>query len=152
MRGNSSGIKYMGRSVFFDSCGYPKIKLNNKSRSVHSLEWEKHHGKVPSGLTINHKDGDKMNWNVENLELLTQGDNVRHAWSIGLCSPKLGENHGRAVLDDMKVLTILTMPKRKKNGHPPGWSNIELAAKYGISVARISNIRNGREWRHLPRP
>lgn len=148
-RSNKSGIKFSDRSVFFSKDGYPQIKLNNKSQSVHRVVWTQHFGEIPKHLTVNHIDGDKMNWDISNLELLSQGDNVRHAWSIGLCNPKKGQDHGRAKLDDEKVMAILSMPKRKPNGHKPGWSDQELADIYGVSKTRIGNIRNGKEWKHL---
>lgn len=36
------------------------------------------------GMTINHKDGNRFNNNVENLEWLSLADNVRHAFKTGL--------------------------------------------------------------------
>lgn len=41
-------------------------------------------GKPESNLTVNHKDGNRFNNNIENLEWLTIGDNVRHAVENGL--------------------------------------------------------------------
>lgn len=35
-------------------------------------------------LTVNHKDGNRLNNNVENLEWLTLGDNIRHGFENGL--------------------------------------------------------------------
>lgn len=37
----------------------------------HRWTWEKHHGKIPKGHHIHHKDGNKRNNSLENLELLT---------------------------------------------------------------------------------
>lgn len=42
------------------------------------------YGVPPEGYTVNHKDGNRMNNNVENLEWVTLGDNIRHAFAIGL--------------------------------------------------------------------
>ncbi len=37
----------------------------------HIWVWEKHHGKIPKNYQIHHKDGNKRNNSIENLELLT---------------------------------------------------------------------------------
>lgn len=35
-------------------------------------------------MTVNHKDGNRLNNNVENLEWLTRADNIRHGFKTGL--------------------------------------------------------------------
>ena len=143
-------MRYLDRSVFLDKNGYPKIKLNSKGLFVHRLAWIAINGEIPEDMTINHIDGNKLNYSLENLELLTQGDNVRHAWINGLCVSSKGEKHGRSKLDDMKVLTIRTMPKKAKNGRGYGFSSVELAKLYGVSTKVLNEARNGKTWQHLP--
>lgn len=42
-----------------------------------------------SCLTVNHKDGNRLNNNIENLEWLSLADNVRHAFETGLVTAQV---------------------------------------------------------------
>lgn len=46
-------------------------------RSVHSLIWEEHNGPIPAGHIVRFKDGDKRNFDPENLELVSRAENMR---------------------------------------------------------------------------
>ena len=52
------------------------------------------------GLTVNHKDGNNDNHDCTNLEWLTRGDNIRHAFDTGLMPCK------KAVLLETEGQTI----------------------------------------------
>lgn len=46
----------------------------------HRVIWEKHHGKVPEGYCIHHKDGNKKNNRIENLECLSRKEHGKKHW------------------------------------------------------------------------
>lgn len=64
--------------------GYERVHLDHKETHAHRIVWEAVHGPIPDGLTINHIDGDKLNNRIENLELATMSDQIRHAYATGL--------------------------------------------------------------------
>ena len=69
-------LLYNGHKVYMDGL-YPAIYLNGKNVHIHRLEWQKHNGGIPDGYVIHHKDENKLNWNIENLELLSRADHIR---------------------------------------------------------------------------
>lgn len=54
-----------------------------KAFKVHLLVAEAFLGPRPTGFQVNHKNGDKLDNQVENLEYVTPKQNVRHAYSLG---------------------------------------------------------------------
>lgn len=65
-----------------DNMGYKQVVLyrNNKRcyKRVHRLVYEAFHGKIPDKLIINHIDENKCNNNIDNLELTTNSENIKH--------------------------------------------------------------------------
>ena len=49
--------------------GYLTISVQGKQKFIHRLVWEEFNGVIPKGLQINHKDGNKSNNHIDNLEL-----------------------------------------------------------------------------------
>lgn len=45
-------------------------------------------GSPPDGFTVNHKDGNRMNNTIDNLEWLSLADNIRHGFATGLYPTK----------------------------------------------------------------
>lgn len=46
-------------------------KIDNKRKRLHVYIWECNNGKIPDGYEIHHKDENKFNNEIENLEMLT---------------------------------------------------------------------------------
>jgi hypothetical protein len=45
-------------------------------------------GDPPNGFTVNHKDGNRLNNRIDNLEWLSLADNIRHGFATGLYPQK----------------------------------------------------------------
>ena len=67
---------YEGHKVYMNG-DYPAIWMNNKTIHIHRLEWIKHHGKIPKGYIVHHRDENKFNWSIDNLELLSKSEHIR---------------------------------------------------------------------------
>ena len=75
-------------SPYDNGIGYKQIKLryngNRFNRYIHRLVWETFKGTIYKPYEINHKDHDKSNNKLSNLELVTHSINIK----------KLVEKHG----------------------------------------------------------
>lgn len=96
-------------------------------------------------LQVNHKDGNKHNNTLENLEWCTQAENMAHSSKIGLRDnmPK-GEDSSSNILTEKQVLEIceeLTNPNRE--------SYSKIGARYGVSKYAIHDIKRKRSWSWL---
>ena len=57
---------------------------NNKTWLVHRLVALTYLENGNTNLTVNHKDGNRLNNNLENLEMVTLKENIQHAFRTGL--------------------------------------------------------------------
>ncbi|AMW61980.1 hypothetical protein DNAM5_236 [Bacillus phage Vinny] len=100
---------------------------------------------IPNPLNkpqVNHKDGNKLNNSVNNLEWVTKSENQRHAIITGLVNPKKGEAHHSAILSEDNVIEIKKRLVKKEKG-------VEIAKDFGVNKAVISSIKTGRAWGHI---
>lgn len=65
---------------------YDKEKNKSVPRSVHSLVAKAFLNKLPHHQCVNHKDCNKENNHVDNLEWVTTQENIKHAYDNGLFS------------------------------------------------------------------
>lgn len=54
-------------------------KETGRTKSLHRIVWESVHGPIPSGMVIDHINGDKHDNRLENLRLCTTAQNLANA-------------------------------------------------------------------------
>jgi len=99
-------------------------------------------GKRPDGLCVNHKDGVKTNNRLDNLEYITQSENVKHAISMGL-SDHRGEKGHFSKLVNSNINKIRRLLDSRE------YSVIEIAKMFDVEVNTIYLIKRGSTWAHI---
>ncbi|GLY12512.1 hypothetical protein Bbad01_37280 [Bacillus badius] len=94
---------------------------------------------MSNGMTINHKDGNKANNSLNNLEYLSHNENVAHAYVTGL----IKENPLEELISEHEVYKILSAYNIE------GKSVEELSKVFKISVSAINKIVKGRLHSHV---
>lgn len=124
--------------------GYPVVCLNGKPKavlkSIHRMVVETFIGPIPDGMQVNHKDGDKQNNHLGNLEICTGSQNQLHRHRV--LGQNLGEDHPLSKLSEENVRRIRSMIK-------DGIDDQKIANAHLVSRTTIRNIRIGRIWSWL---
>lgn len=131
-----------------NSNGYLRVSMNLTGKSkeylVHRLVAESFIPNSENKKFVNHKDGNKANNHVDNLEWCTRSENEKHAWKIGLKKDTAtkGELHGMHKLTQRQVDYI------RKNHKPYDkmFGSKSLAKKFNVSPQTITNIVNYKNW------
>jgi len=113
---------------------------SKKHFKVHKCVLESFCGSIENKNEVNHKDGNKLNNNLCNLEWTTRLENMKHSVDIGLRKSSLGSNNYMAKLTDEDVLFIRTsyVPYNKSFGC------VALGRMFNIHPKHISKIINMR--------
>lgn len=91
---------------------------------------------------VNHKDGNKLNNKLSNLEWTDHLGNMKHAFKTGLVN-NTGTNNGMCKLNEDQVRLI-------KKRLSEGISQYKIAKEIGgISRSAVMNIKNRGQWSHV---
>lgn len=126
-----------------DKDGYVIIAFGKKKLKQHRLVCETFISEISEGFVVNHKDLNKANNSISNLEIVTPSQNTRHFLSkqVDGLSKSIGENHYHA-----KINLAIAMEIIKEN--PTKYAHQkELALKYGISDCLVRDIVKKRAWK-----
>ena len=101
-------------------------------------------------IEINHKDGNKQNCHVSNLEWCTRKENINHAWDMGLMENTRNAFKGnQGVLHHAAKLTEEDVREIRQLLLHTNLTCGDIGAIHGVKSATIHNIKINRTWSHL---
>lgn len=140
-------IKGVSIKPIFRGNWYVKVHLRKKGKRycffLHRILAQTFLPNPENKPEVNHKDGNKLNYNLDNLEWVTKSENKLHAIKTGLRTITKGEERTTAILNDGKVRTI------RQLYNTGNYYYRELAEIYGVSGKTIESVVKFRKWKHV---
>ena len=100
----------------------------------------------PNNLPVpNHKDGNKLNNHIDNLEWCTYSENMQHAYANDLINLPCGEEAFTSKLDNEAVKYIREnyIPRHREYG------TRALGRKFGVDHETIRSVLKNETWTHV---
>lgn len=116
--------------------GYLRVSIGGKLVFIHRIVAEKYIPNPDHNPQVNHKDGNKLNNCVDNLEWVTNKQNREHAVETGL--HQSGENSSNSKLTQIQVNFIREHTELTSK---------ELAKVFNVSSSHIREIRRNECWK-----
>lgn len=113
--------------------GYLRVKLDSKNYPIHKLVALAFIGEIPEGFQVNHKNFDKENNTVWNLEIITQQENINHARE----NQRYLKNSRKLTERQVRVI---------KHLFRLGETSVCIARIFKVTPPTISAIRRGKTW------
>ena len=89
---------------------------------------------------VNHKDGNRLNNQVSNLEWCSSRANVKHAYSTGLKTND-GTKNPFSILTESEVIQIWALRHTKLTAQ-----QIRDKLKLNVSISTVKSVRSGKNW------
>ncbi len=129
--------------------GYLRVSLYNTKKVIrkliHILVLETFIYKCPIGLTAHHKNGNKQDNRINNLEWISLSHNIKYAYTMNLKNAE-GENNGYHKLTENQVNEIRDYYLYNNLNNV---NNIRMARKFKVCEASIRNVVRRRTWKHV---
>lgn len=137
---HGNGYHSVSLQTTYENCPYTISKVYSMHRLIMSVFCPTDN---MDKLMINHKDGNKANNDLSNLEWCTPSENSKHALIRGLYVPKKGEECSFSIVNEKIVRGIC---KKWLSGK---YTKKEIADIYGINPSTVWDITNGNSWCHI---
>lgn len=128
---------------FIGKDGYLRTQIAGKTRLVHRVVAKAYIPEDPEREFVNHKDGNKQNNHVDNLEWSTKSENLRHAYQHNLKRNPVGTLNGRCKLTDDQVDFI----RKNYIRGDKEYGAKAMAAKFGVAHQTICAVVTGQNWK-----
>lgn len=133
--------------------GYGQMKIAGVFIAAHRFSFELHNTKIPVGMFVCHHCDNRRCVRPDHLFLGTPKDNIVDAANKGrLASQRIGspqrlnvprgERQNLAKLTEDAVRTIRSL-------YLDGWTQVQLAQRFGVRQCSISSILCGKTWKHV---
>ena len=127
--------------------GYIRITLSKNGKpiqfSVHRIVAKAFIENPKELPCINHKDSNRTNNHIENLEWVTYKENSHHAAVNNRFYVLRGEDSKIAKLTNKDILQIRKEYEKNKVGF------MKLGKKYGVDTTTIRSVIHGETWQHI---
>ncbi len=119
--------------------GYGKAYKGKRFVAAHRRAWELAFGAIPEGMCVCHTCDNRGCVRPEHLFLATHEQNMADMVRKGRSPDNVGESNPSARLSDDAVRAI------RRSDEP----RAVLAARYGVTTARIGQIIRRTGWKHV---
>lgn len=136
-----------------DQRAFVKVTDPNVWRLRAHVVWESAHGAIPAGACVHHKDRNKLNDDIENLELMSVAEHLREHRG------EFADQCAAALVKARRERRWSTRSTTKRTGRPPTWTDAAMSGaladvREGAGVAeaaRRHGVPVGTLYRHVAR-
>ena len=138
------GINEKSLKQIISNCGYCRVQSSwnskHKNYYVHRLIWEAFNGPIPKGMQINHKDENKLNNCLNNLEMVTPQYNLMY----GTARKRRVEKVSKPVRQLLNNEVIKDYPSTAEAGRQTGIAQNNISRS-----CRTGGTAGGFNWLYL---
>jgi len=125
--------------------GYGQIRAGGRNSLAHRVSFELFRGPIPPGMWILHRCDNRRCVNPDHLFLGDCALNMQDCAAKGRLhfqkAPRRGEEHSQAKLNSLQVTEM------RELWASGGFTQKDLAKRFGISPSQATNILRYRHWR-----